>query len=183
MRVVLLTLLVGCGFEHGALSNVTVDSGDDVDAAGDATQATVDAPPDSPTQTNKSWVVIETLTVPVNGTSVTSQTALTNGVTYHLRASGTFVIQSPQGTLADAEFWDFGNTAGPQEGVAGVDCGMAVDDTSVDTNKTPKWGAYDASHTYEITWVGDGTTILAMLHDGNFTNNTGSLSLAILSYQ
>jgi hypothetical protein len=131
------------------LSTVTVGSGDDVDAAGDATQATVDAPPDSPPQTNKSWVVIETLTVPVNGTSVTSQTALTNGVTYHLRASGTFVIQSSQGTLA--EFWDFANTAGPQEGVAGVDCGMG--------------------------------RLRCQPHDGNFTNNTGSLSLAILSYQ
>ncbi|HUS31828.1 MAG TPA: hypothetical protein VMZ53_25180 [Kofleriaceae bacterium] len=184
MRVVLLTLLVGCGFEHGAWGPAsTVDAGDDVDAAIDAeAMVIVDAPPDPPPST-KSWVVIETLTVPVNGQSVTSQTALANGVTYHLRASGTWVIQSTPGTQADAEFWDFTNTAGPQEGVTGVDCGLAVDDTTVDTNKTPKWGAYSASHTYEIDWVGDGTTIVALMHDGNYSNNTGSLSLAILAYQ
>jgi hypothetical protein len=127
--------------------------------------------------------VIETLTVPVNGQSVLSTTALGSGVTYHLRASGTFVIQSTPGTTADAEFWDFANASGPQEGVTGVDVGLAVDDVNVDTIKTPKWGAYSSSHTYEIAWVGDGTTIAVLLHDGNYTNNTGSLSVAILAYQ
>jgi hypothetical protein len=126
------------------------------------------------------WVAVETLTIPVNGTSVTSQTVLLAGIGYRLRASGTFVIQSPQGTQGDAEWWDFSNL---MDGVTGVDVGLAVNDSIVDTNRTPKWGAYAANHIYEVPWTGNGQPIVAMLHDGNFTNNTGSLMLSILAAQ
>jgi hypothetical protein len=125
--------------------------------------------------------VIDSITVPVNGNQVLSAVTLANGVAYRLRAEGEFVIQSPAGTPGDAEWWDYNNVI--QDGVAGVDVGLAVNDTVVDTNRTPKWGAYQSSHIYEVDWTGNGQKLVAMLHDGNFANNTGSLTLKVLALQ
>jgi hypothetical protein len=156
--------------DAGVTTDATTDDGAAIDAASDASDS------------QKSWVPIETISVPVDGTTRTSTTVLQAGVTDHLRAQGTFVIQSPQGTLADAEYWDF-SMQPPLDGVAGVDVGLAVNDPVADTTRTPKWGTYASSHVYEVAWVGNGAAIVAMLHDGNFTNNTGALTLQILAYQ
>lgn len=177
--------LGACGFTPGTLPGpmaIEDAQASEVDAQQVAADAAVDAevdaitPPPPPT-----WVVIDTLTVPVDGNGVMSAVTLGNGVGYRLRAEGTFVIQSPQGTPADAEWWDYNNT--PVDGVAGVDVGLAVNDSTVNDTRTPKWGAYSSSHVYEVAWVGNGQKLTAALHDGNFTNNTGSLTLKVLALQ
>jgi hypothetical protein len=180
--VVALAAASGCGFTPGSLAGQTGDDGMQTDdaAVADAglgvVDAAIDAVPPQPT-----WVVIESITVPVNGNQVLSAVTLANGVAYRLRAEGEFVIQSPAGTPGDAEWWDYNNVI--QDGVAGVDVGLAVNDTVVDTNRTPKWGAYQSSHIYEVDWTGNGQKLVAMLHDGNFANNTGSLTLKVLALQ
>lgn len=157
------------------------DAGD-VDGGGgggsdDAQSVVTDAAPDAPPL---AWVAVESITVPVNGTQVMSAMTMQSGVAYRLRASGTFVIQSESGTQGDAEWWNF---ASLQDGVSGVDVGLAVNDTAVNTTRTPKWGAYQSSHVYEVDWTGNGARLVAMLHDGNYGNNTGSLTLTILAWQ
>ena len=172
-------MVSACGYSHGELGGDEVTDDGDVDAPS-SDGVVVDAAPDA-TEIQKSWVAVEMLTVPVNGTTVTSTTVLAIGGTYRLRASGTFVIQSPAGTPGDAEWWDYNNVI--QDGVVGVDVGLAVNDLTNDETRTPKWGAYRTDHIYEIDFPATGATIVAMLHDGNHANNTGSLTLTILSWQ
>jgi hypothetical protein len=135
----------------------------------------MDAPADTP---SSEWIVVEELSVPVSSASVLSTRELLAGVTYRLRASGTYFAALD--TPGDAEYFDF--TAGPPtDTLSGVDLGRAVNDATVDATRMPKWGAYNATHIYEIEWVGNGSTITAQLHDATYGNNTGSLTLTILA--
>lgn len=173
-------LASACTFTPGVLAPERDGGADDV--PGDGRRVTSDGRTDARDAHTPSWVVVETLTVPANGVQVTSTLALDAGVTYRLRASGTWVIQNNigNGTRADAEWWNFEDL---QDGVIGVDVGLAINDTSNDAIRTPKWGPYNPSHVYEVDWVGDGQPIVAMMHDGNYANNTGSLTLDILAWQ
>lgn len=130
------------------------------------------------------WTVIETLTVPVDpvmgiSAKTTSTTVLQAGVVYHLRASGTWIIQSDAipPTQADAEWWSF---SAPVEGVAGTDVGLGIDDAAALDPKQPKWGPYTDTHVYEVEWVGAGKTIDANIHDQRYDNDSGFLTLEIL---
>jgi hypothetical protein len=126
------------------------------------------------------WVVLETLTVPVDGSMVTSSMSLAMAGTYRLRASGTFVISTATNTLADAEYYDLGN---PKDAGSFVDHGLAVDDPVVDLDRSPQWGAYAPSHVYQVDYAGTDAPIVAQFHDEVPSNNTGSLSLEILSFE
>jgi len=123
------------------------------------------------------WSAIEVLAVPVDGSIITSASVLGAGVVYRLRASGTCYYAV--GTAGDAEYFGF-DTGVPQDGVSGVDIGLAVNDSVIDSVRTPRWGGYSAAHVYEIEWTGQGGAIAAQVHDGNYTNNTGMLTLQIL---
>lgn len=123
------------------------------------------------------WQVVDTLTVPVNGSSVTSTKVLENGVTYRLVASGTATIEPIGPVLADAEFFNFGN---PNDGIPSVDIGLGIDDPTFDAFRTPDWGPYSPSHVYQVDFVGKGAPIDANFHDGFHLNNSGTLTLEIL---
>jgi hypothetical protein len=127
------------------------------------------------------WVVIETLTVLSNGTVVMSTKVLQAGVTYRLRASGTFYYDTQ--VLGDAEYFDTQSGSTPRDVVSSVDVGLAVNDDTPGPTRTFRWGAFKASHLYEAEWIGDGSTITAQIHDGNYSGNFGSLSLEILALQ
>ncbi len=195
-----LLLLVGCSFDPSTrLSDDTGSDGGsgpraDADPAPpDADPAAPDAGPGVPdgaagepdaAPPTPTYQIIETLTVAVNGSSTVSTTVLNSGETYRLRVSGTFIISTGNQWEADAEYFDFGNLPSSlQDTVTGVDNGVAVDDTTVNSTRTPQWGAYQADHVYEIDFVGKGATISTNLHDGNYSNNTGSLTLDILRLQ
>lgn len=124
------------------------------------------------------WIVLDELSVPVSSAAVSSARELRAGVSYLLRASGTYF--SAANTLADAEYFGFNNGM-PVDTLSGIDVGLAVNDTVVDGNRVPKWGAYKDTHIYEIEFIGTGTQISAQLHDATYGNNTGSLTLTILT--
>jgi hypothetical protein len=140
----------------------------------------VDAPPDTGGGGSE-WVVIDTLSVPAGGMTRTSTKVLQAGVTYRLRASGTFYYDTQ--ALADAEYFDVQAGGMPKNVVSGVDVGLAVNDSTVDSTRMPKWGAYSAGHVYEAEWTGEGATITIQIHDGNYMNNFGELALEILELQ
>jgi hypothetical protein len=128
-------------------------------------------------------VLLETLTIPCDGTTVVSSTVLTNGVTFTLRASGTCTVANNvpgPDVLGDAEFFDT-DFSNPQDSFAGTDLGIAIDDDVLDDPKSPKWGSFDISHIYSIDFIGSGSTISLNFHDPNFSNNSGDLTVEIFS--
>jgi hypothetical protein len=120
---------------------------------------------------------VDTLTVPSDGTIVTSNVSLESGVMYRLIASGTFLTNPTNDWFADAEYIDFPNTV---DVGSGIDFGLAIDDILPDASKTPHWGSYSPSHSYELPWTGEGSPIQAQIHDQVYGNNSGSLTLEIL---
>jgi len=137
-----------------------------------------DAPPDAPPM----WTDVETRAIPCSGVSVTSTTVLLAGVTYRLRASSVCVVNDANNSQADAE-WHYFNLGTPRDTEAGVDNGIAIDDATPGPSKLPSWGAYSSMHTYTVDWIGGGAAITARYHDSNYSNNGGSLSLAIQALQ
>lgn len=125
------------------------------------------------------FVVLEELVVPATGAAVTSTNMLQAGIRYRLRARGTIYVDLQM--MADAEFW--GVPGQPEDFIANVDVGLAVNDVVIDTTRTPRWGAYRDTHIYEVEWVGNGGRIIAQFHDGNFVTNSGMLTLEILAPQ
>jgi hypothetical protein len=124
--------------------------------------------------------LLDTLILPANGTIVNSNIVLQAGQTYLLRVSGTFTISTTNGFLADAEYYDFSDVPTSLKDIAvGIDPGVGINDLVADSNRSPRWGPYNPSHIYEISFVGLGATIQANIHDGNYTNNAGSLTLEI----
>jgi hypothetical protein len=134
------------------------------------------APPDG----GGTWTVVEELMVPVRGETVTSKLVLQQGVRYRLRASGMAFVALQ--TFGDAEYYNF-NNGPPVDGAVGIDIGLAVNDSTIDATRTPRWGAYSDTHVYEVAWTGDGAPIVAQFHDGNSANHIGTLTLAILALQ
>ena len=138
----------------------------------DGSSAGMDAP-DAPTS---EWIVVEEISVPVSSAGVTSVRELTAGVSYRLRATGTYTAALD--TIGDAEYTF--NAGKPEDTLANVDVGLAVNDLVVDGTRAIKWGPYTDTHVYEIDFIGTGSPIAAQLHDTTYANNTGSLTLTIL---
>jgi hypothetical protein len=142
-----------------------------------------DGPPagvDAADAATSEWVVVEELSIPVSSAAVTSVVELQAGVPYRLRASGTY--SAALDTPGDAEYFGF-STGTPTDTLSGVDVGLAVNDTTVDGLRMPRWGAYNDTHVYEVDWVGAAGAITVQLHDATYGNNTGSLTLAILAHR
>jgi len=129
--------------------------------------------------------LLETIVVPVDGSSVTSTTILANGVTYDIRASGTFRIGGPGDGLGDAEYADFSN---PPASVFsrcfydpnGLDFGLVINNQVNGNEKFPNWGPYSPTHVYSIAFPGAGAPITFSYFDCPTTDNSGSLTVDIL---
>jgi hypothetical protein len=125
------------------------------------------------------FVLQETITVPVDGTSVTSATTLQSGVTYKIRASGTFTIGGPG--FGDAEYaFDASNSSVTSVGDS-VDLGIGINDTINDNPKAPFWGNFTSTHEYTIDFLGAGSTIALNYHDSFYDDNEGSLTVEIFA--
>jgi hypothetical protein len=115
----------------------------------------------------------------VGGNGAIVQTpVLTQGQAYTFQASGAAALSSVFSFDADFIFAN----ADPSTGVdvdSGIDAGLSIDDPTVDANKSPKWGAYNPNHVYETQFVGKGAPAQLRMHDGNFTDNSGSVLVTI----
>lgn len=177
-------LLAGCAFDPGGSST----SGSASDAApgapdarpgADSAPGATDAAPLPPDAAPVEPVLLETLTIQATGEIARSTVVLEAGASYRLVASG--VVDIKDGDYSsDADYW-WGNgtpwLVGNSSG--GVDIGLAIDDTTIDDNRSPDWGDYAGSHVYETTMAGTGATLTAQFHDPNYGNNSGSMTLEI----
>ncbi len=127
------------------------------------------------------YTVVDTITVECDGTEVTSSVTLSAVVTYRLRMSGSCTIGGGGSVQADAEYFNFASPQDATTGMGAFDVGVGIDDTVVDLVKPPDWGAYTATHIYEVEFPGTGATITAKFYDGNYANNSGSLTLEVLA--
>lgn len=191
MRWLGLAVLGACGFQIAPGSQVTGDDGPRIDASVDP-DAAIPPPPDAPIDAvidaaidapPPTWVLVETLSVPCGGTVITSSTVLQSTGTYRLRASGTCVANTANGSRMDAEYVGYNVVSPPADVAQGVDIGLAVDDPTPGSIKQPRWGGYTSSHVYERPWSGTGATITARMHDAEYDNNSGSVSLEIYALQ
>jgi len=143
-------------------------------------------PTDTPVPT-PAYILQETLSIPADGSSVTSSTILENGVFYKLIASGTLVVDSrpnvPVG-LGDAEYSHFNIPFELQSNCFnspdGVDLGIGINDDIVDNSKSPFWGEYNSSNVYEISYLGQGLPIRFNYHDCGYSDDSGYLTVEIL---
>lgn len=189
-----LAVLGACGFSAGGGGQgpgEVIDSGADAPerdgAVFDApvpvdTPVVVDAMPDAPPPP-PTWKDVEAIVVPCDGTIKTSSATLATTKMYRFHAEGSCVVNTDNNSLADAE-WHYWNIGAPLDGAAGVDNGLAVDDTTPGNNKNPRWGAYTATHVYETPGAaGTGSTITLRYHDSNYDNNDGSLTFKLQVFE
>ena len=134
------------------------------------------------------FVLQETISVPVNGSSISSSTSLASGVTYQLRTTGTFTISAPPCPLADAEFarFEVNNTCAlpgtPQDFVGAYDIGVGINSPISSNSKGITWSAtFATTHQYTVPFVGAGGAISVNYHDVDYSDNSGSLTLEIFA--
>ncbi len=130
------------------------------------------------------YVLQETIVVPVDGSVVLSGTTLTPGVTYKVRASGTFSVGGPGDGRGDAEYANFSNPPGSLQDVCGAgstgeDLGIGVNDTVNDSRKLPAWGVYNPTHEYTVDMPGTGGRLQLNYHDCVYPDNSGTLTVEI----
>jgi len=124
-------------------------------------------------------VLLEELTVPATGGTVTSTVSLTNGATYWLEASGTFF--AGDNLEADAEYsrrlpdgpWQDLVSHYENEGEGLLE--LKVNGSFVE------WGPFNPNHVYMIPMVGTGAPVQFdfEIHDIYYTNNSGNLTARI----
>ncbi|MCL2359382.1 hypothetical protein [Candidatus Bathycorpusculum sp.] len=119
--------------------------------------------------------VLDNLQIPSDGTSVVSNIALQDGISYEIVASGTYntggtpIINYQQ----DAMYTTQDNWATHTSGQNGlyIDCW---------TVGSKQWDAFNAEHIYRYTIVGNGSKISFRIHDTSFKDNSGSIYVQIL---
>lgn len=165
-----LVLLAACG---------RVGFADRAVVAADAapTDALVDAAP--PDIAPDAAILVDTITVPSDGTVKFSMSALEAGVHYTLVASGTFIAVPPASDPhADAEYYNF-DTPTDIDTSNMLDFGLSIDVTTVGNPKGGSWGAYRPDHIYTQSYTGKGTKLKAVIFDCCYSDNMGSLTLQI----
>ncbi|HET9232706.1 MAG TPA: hypothetical protein VFP10_01040 [Candidatus Eisenbacteria bacterium] len=129
---------------------------------------------------------VETLNVPTDGSIVTSALTLESGTVYQIRASGTFHIGERGDSTADAEYADFSNVPSSvidncPDSTLAIDMGIGINDAVNDSLKVPRWGDFRSDHVYTIEFTGAGAPVTFTLHDCNYADNSGSLTVEILA--
>lgn len=122
---------------------------------------------------------VETVTVPSDGSSVTSTNVLESGVTYLLEASGT--ANAGDTIDFDAKYsitnriledtWTDIVSGYESHGANLLD--LKVNNDFVD------WGTYNDGHIYWLSVMGSGTPVTLQIYDIYYPNNVGSLTVDI----
>ncbi len=143
---------------------------------------------------NYSWQLtqelVDTILVPSNGNSVESNIVLEDGVTYVLKASGTYRF-APWGDegIADAKYSlrtpeyipdGFGYDKSSSQWVDGAHLSQAHY-LQIWINNTPaNWsGSYNDAHIYSKIVTGDGTKLSFYIMDDYYGDNSGFLTVKI----
>jgi hypothetical protein len=117
------------------------------------------------------------LTVGGNG-AIVETPVLMQGQKYRFQASGAAALSSLFAFDAEYIFANANTTTGTDVD-SGIDAGLSIDDPTADNDKGPKWGAYNPNHIYETDYVGKGRPAQLRLHDGDYTDNSGSVLVTI----
>ena len=130
---------------------------------------------------------LEKVAIPITRTVVTSNTVTRDGQQYLLQASGAGRVGGGGMHLGDAEYMDW-NAVGHRrnEGEAGADFGIGVDETSYTKMKgsayTPRrrwWGPWRADHTYYLLFTGTGRPIQFLYFDSGYGDNSRTDQLSV----
>jgi len=125
--------------------------------------------------------LIETLTVPAKGETPTYSVALTTGVEYELKASGTatacwepgcYITFDAEYSTSDGTNWVDG-VAAPYDGYGSNLLDLMVNGVPVD------WGTYNSAHEYSLPITGTGLQLSLLINDVYYPNNGGSLTVDI----
>jgi hypothetical protein len=117
--------------------------------------------------------VVAQLQVSGNG-AIVQTPALIAGQKYRVQASGSAALSAVYGFDAEYIF----AAADPSQGVdkdSGIDAGLSIDDPTADNDKSPEWGPYNPNHVYETTYIGTGKPAQLRMHDGDYTDNSGTI--------
>jgi hypothetical protein len=132
---------------------------------------------DQQTTTCHPGAPVAQLSVPYTGVAVLTP-VLAQGQVYTVQVSGSAPTNATHSV--DAEY-DFLNAApNTTVDVAGtVDVGLSIDDATVDTSKSPKWGAYNPAHVYSQQIIGQGRPASLLMQDSVYSDNAGAVSVTI----
>jgi hypothetical protein len=123
------------------------------------------------------WVLVDTLTVPATGGSVTSAVTLGAGDNYLFEALGTF--DAGASITADAEYSSGPTSFAWQDLVEGYESyGEGLLELRVDGSFV-EWGAFNPNHVYTLAQVGAGSTVAFDIYDTYGANNVGALTVNI----
>ena len=126
---------------------------------------------------SQSTHLLDTITVPVDGDTVTSHIFLAPGPYYTLVASG-FAAIGP-GYFGDAEY-AFGPTVATEDKCGGDDIGIAVAPDLAQTGRFyPTFGAYNSKHVYAAGEAVDQIELLQVSYTDCGWNYGGSITLEI----
>ena len=128
--------------------------------------------------------LVDTLSVPADGSSVASTVALDSDRVYLIRASGTvdLNVNSASDGRADAEYARFGGVDRDRATGGGVNYGLAIAgvdlyDLEPDTNGHK--GPLQNSATYDRKVVGNGQAASFSYVDNQYADNAGSLTVEL----
>lgn len=130
---------------------------------------------------------LDTVAIPITKTIVASALATVAGKVYLLQASGAGQVGGGGLTLGDAEYMDW-DTEGNRrnEGEAGADFGIGVDETSFQKMRGPAytprqrwWGPWRKDRTYYMLFTGTGKPIQFLYFDSGYGDNSRTDQLAV----
>jgi hypothetical protein len=130
---------------------------------------------------------LDVVRVPVVKVTNTTAFATERGRIYVLQASGAGAVGGGGVRLGDAEYMDWGaDGKGRNEGEAGADFGIGVDEPEVGTGRGAKyqprqrwWGPWRADHVYYMLLAGTGKPIALTYHDSGYGDNSKSDALVV----
>jgi RHS repeat-associated protein len=113
--------------------------------------------------------LVETLSIPLNGSDVTTANVLTNGRQYHLVASGQ--VRVGTGLTADAEYIDNGSSVDDASSGTVIDYGISIGGGTAGALKSQSWGSFQSDGVYAVSRAGSGSALSFSFWDNNYGDN------------
>ncbi|MGD6850489.1 MAG: hypothetical protein ACQCN6_00335 [Candidatus Bathyarchaeia archaeon] len=120
--------------------------------------------------------LLDNLQVPSNGSHVTSNIALQNGVNYQIAVSGAYFTVEDDLTQSNQQDAMYGTHDKWTTHDSGSN-GLYIDRWSVGSKQ---WGSYSSDHNYQCSLIGNGTKVSFYIYSSSYSGNDGSLTVQIL---